>query len=368
MNIDQWPLFDWVKTYSDLGWHRTGTTIDTQTLDWVSDLATELGGQVKFCPYEFSFYSADVKATDFHIEALYYSFAGEGNASAYAIERLEFDAQHGDFSIKTSIAGFVQKAKKSGAKALVLATGDSKSELVAINRPPRDPGDFPVFLIAGKDFERLKDERPELQFKASLENNTSSNLLVEFGDFSLEKPPLMITTPVSGWYNCAGERGTGLAIAISVASKIGRDYPVILLCPSGHELGYFGAEKFVEFFDTPLKAVLHIGSCVAVKEDPCAVLTARSNLTPAVFNRMAKIVAVARTELERPADPLDRYQWFGEAECWASSAVPMISVAGTFGAFHTLSDTAELATGPDILGEREAVFMAIANELVENDL
>ncbi len=368
MSKDPWPLFEWVKSYADLGWHRTGTAVETQTFDWVAGLATELGGQVEYCPYEFPFYKADVSALGFHIEALYYSFVGEEKTGAYAIERLGFDEQHGDSSISASIAGLVQKAKQGGAEAIVLATGDRKSELVAVNRPPRDPGDLPVFLVAGKDFEPLKGERPELRYSASVESKTSRNISIKFGDFSLERPPLMITTPLSGWFNCAGERGTGLAIALSVAAKVGRNYPVFLLCPTGHELGYFGAEKFTEEFDVPLKAVLHIGSCVAVKEKAQAVLTARSNLKPNVFNKMAKVVAQAGTELERPADPLDRYHWFGEAECWASSGIPMISLAGTSGAFHTLNDTAELATDPDILRKREGVFLAVANQLVENDI
>jgi len=366
------PLYDWVKAYCDFGWHRTGTMVEENTLVWLGDLITQLGGQVEHHSYEFPYYEATVEtaieASGIHLEALYYSHIGEGTASSYLVERLGFDEQHGEAAIAQAISKFTKKAKQLDADALVLATGNDHSSLVAVNQAPTDPGEFPIFLAAGRDFQMLRNEQPQITFSASVKDKGSRNLIACFGDFSTGKPPLMITTPVSGWFSCAGERGTGLAIALSVASRVGENHPAMLLCPTGHELGYFGAERFAENFDLPLKAILHIGSCVAIKEDPSALLTARSNATSGIFQNVAEITDKAGVQLERPAEPLNRYFWYGEAECWASSGIPMVSIAGASHTFHTIDDLPEQATDQSILLQKEAMFLSIARELLENNL
>ena len=363
MSEEKHPLLDWVKTYADLGWHRTGTDVDRNTFDWLFKEVLELDGRPKEQSYEFPFYSFEVKAAGFHIEPLYYSFEGEGEAINYLIERLDFDKDHGDDYVKQSVEVLARKAQSEGADGLVLLTGDENSNLVAINQTPKSPGALPIFLLAGKDHERFLVEKPLIKFSCSLSSKASRNLVAEFGDFSTGAPPLMVTTPMSGWFTCAGERGTGLAIALSVAAEIGQIYPVLLLCPSGHELGYWGAHRFAENFDGELKAILHIGSCAAIKIEADPMMVARSNLQQQTFDCVSEIMFGNALTLERPSDPLDPKSWFGEAECWAPKAMPMVSVAGLSRDFHQISDTSDRSTNQQALDERLEIFKRVARAL-----
>lgn len=363
MSFSSFPLYQWVQDYADLGWHRTGTSVDQATVGWLADLVSSLEGQVEYFGYGFPKYDARVEVEEFHLEALYYSFIGEKVLKSYAVEPLTFDEHHDAASLQRKIDGFATEAKAQGLDGLVLATGDDQSGLVAINQEPGEPGKLPIALVAGKDYQRLRSKRPAIRFEASINNAKSANLLARFGDASDQRSPIMITTPMSGWFTCAGERGTGLVIAVVIASFIAKSHPVVLLCPSGHELGYLGAERFVECFEGKLKAILHIGSCVAVRKSACSRMTARSNLQPAEHSAVAEQLSGCGIELKRPLDPLNRRDWFGEAECWASAGIPMVSVAGTSHDFHTIDDLPERATDKVVLEERAEMFLSIAKML-----
>ena len=80
------------------------------------------------------------------------------------------------------------------------------------------------------------------------------------GDFSR---PVVVTTPLSGWFHCAGERGTGIAIALELAEGLARSYPVMVVGATGHELDYLGAKRYLEGISIRPAAVIHLGASVA---------------------------------------------------------------------------------------------------------
>jgi hypothetical protein len=227
-------LYDQVVSFSALGWHRTGSDVEEAAALWLQNLIEALGGTVGRQTYSFPEYSCEICSAEFHLEPLYYSWTGDILSSSIYVAALNFDEQHSDANIKAEIDRSKTAAHEAGSDILVLLTGGDDGDLIAINQPPKQPGEMPVLIAAGKDRDLLLKQRPEIFIKASIENRQSRNLIARFGDFSSGKAPLLITTPLSGWFNCAGERGTGLAIAMSVAETTGREHPVILLCPTGH--------------------------------------------------------------------------------------------------------------------------------------
>jgi len=64
-----------------------------------------------------------------------------------------------------------------------------------------------------------------------------------------DMPPLVITTPRSGWWQCASERGGGLACWLETMRAIAHAGPkrdCLFLACSGHELGFLGIDAYID--------------------------------------------------------------------------------------------------------------------------
>jgi hypothetical protein len=75
------------------------------------------------------------------------------------------------------------------------------------------------------------------------------NVTAEVGGSRSDLEPLVIMTPRSGWWQCASERGGGLAcwleaIRVVADGKPARDCFFVAL--SGHELGGLGIDAYME--------------------------------------------------------------------------------------------------------------------------
>jgi hypothetical protein len=60
--------------------------------------------------------------------------------------------------------------------------------------------------------------------------------------------PVVVTTPRSGWWHCASERGGGIAAWLEVARTVAAASPrrdVWFVAFSGHELGHYGLDEFL---------------------------------------------------------------------------------------------------------------------------
>jgi hypothetical protein len=83
---------------------------------------------------------------------------------------------------------------------------------------------------------------------------------------------LVVSTPRSGWYGCAGERGPGVAAWLWLArwaSQAVQTHNLAFVCNTGHEYEYLGAAAALETF-TPKPADtlfwLHLGANAAARD------------------------------------------------------------------------------------------------------
>ena len=90
-----------------------------------------------------------------------------------------------------------------------------------------------------KDSQRVGKTLPKSRFQQQ-PGSDSPNIVARFRSADSTDQALVLTTPVSGWFNCAGERGCGIAIALILAEKLSAHCNVDLLLASGHELGFAG--------------------------------------------------------------------------------------------------------------------------------
>jgi len=174
------------------------------------------------------------------------------------------------------IARRVQAVLDGGASAVIIVTTGPTGEALALNAPVDKPlFDRPVAVMAPKDAgpflqAAVRGEaatlrvtgrsfrRPAFNVTASLDNGAARTLV--------------ISTPRSGWFSCAGERGSGMATWLMLVRwAAGSRLPVniALVATSGHEYENAGGEHFIhELAPKPDKTALwvHLGANVAARD------------------------------------------------------------------------------------------------------
>lgn len=179
-------------------------------------------------------------------------------------------------TIKGEVERRVAAAIAAGAEAVVLVTTGPTGEAIALNTPPGKPlFDRPVAVMAPKDAE---------PFLAAAENGGVATL--RMGGRSFRRPAfnvtarldrgaaktLVLSTPRSGWFGCAGERGSGLAVWMLLSAWAARTRMPInlaLVATSGHEYEYAGGEHYIAHVaPKPAETALwvHVGANVAARD------------------------------------------------------------------------------------------------------
>jgi len=81
-----------------------------------------------------------------------------------------------------------------------------------------------------------------------------------------------VSTPRSGWFGCAAERGPGVAVWLDLArwaAKAMPDHDLAFVCNTGHEYEYLGASEAMKQIAPPPAATrfwLHLGANVAARD------------------------------------------------------------------------------------------------------
>ena len=177
------------------------------------------------------------------------------------------------------VARPLAEAVRRGALGVVLVTTGPTGEAIALNVTTHRPAvERPVALLAPKDAQPF--------VAAAAEGRTATLTLDGDGGRGARRPAynliarldrkapktLMISTPRSGWFGCAAERGSGLAVWLRLAQWLARSHPEVnveFLATSGHEYEYLGGEQFLAEAAPPPAATrlwVHIGASAAARD------------------------------------------------------------------------------------------------------
>jgi hypothetical protein len=173
---------------------------------------------------------------------------------------------------------------------------------------------------------------------------------------------LVITTPLTGWFSCAGERGTGVAVLLDVVGHLAGTVPVTVIGTTGHEIDGAGLRAALDTGSIPDGPILHLGASFAATGTDGTTLTdrwwCRSSATGSSFERIRRATkALSRTvEYTASGPTAEPGTWIGEAALWCHRVDLMCSIAGTFPRFHTPSDLPAVSTSPALL--RDAIELA----------
>ncbi|RYY24582.1 MAG: twin-arginine translocation signal domain-containing protein [Sphingomonadales bacterium] len=170
----------------------------------------------------------------------------------------------------------ITAAFAAGAKAVVAITNGPSGKVIALNADGRKPMFAgPVALLAPKDAApfldgALRKAEATLHLLGEGGRRPASNFI---GRIDRGKSRwLVVSTPRSGWYICAGERGGGIAAWLWLArwgSKALKDFNLAFVCNTGHEYENLGAAEALEA-TAPKPADthfwLHLGANVASRD------------------------------------------------------------------------------------------------------
>jgi hypothetical protein len=286
-------LFDDVVHYFEMGIHRTGSAVDYQASDWIESRLASVGLDTRRQTWSVRQYFLEDVAVrcgtqDLEAFPIWYSPATGPDgltAGLSLIDDPDCPGCSGDtIGLVTSPrdAGWWQVFRGSlaeGKLRAVLAVYPDLTPWGMIQAQNVDPSNVgrdlpvPVLQIRASDLAVYQAaiqsaSAVTIQLQASVREDTPAHNVMAVKPGGPEW--IVISTPSSGWFTCAGERGPGIAIFLALAEWASRRrtrYSYLFTANSGHELGFWGARQLHEGGHLPspteTRAWLHLGASIA---------------------------------------------------------------------------------------------------------
>lgn len=269
------PIDD-VITYEAFGDHRTGTDADVETAQWLAARLSASGFDTRRRPFAvnlFALEGASVTAGGREIEAF----------PLWPATELRLHGKLGDddialvtlpYSANATLASSAYRTPlvtaAGRARAIVAITEGPTNEIIALNVESDHPLAVPTLLVGGRDGEYLRaasrdQQAARLQVSGrSLESAAYNVIAARSG----RGPTIVVSTPISGWFGCAGERGAGIAVFLALAAwaRSGLANPLVFVATSGHEFEGLGSRNLFEHDMPPPENTalwLHLGANLA---------------------------------------------------------------------------------------------------------
>ncbi|HZM91541.1 MAG TPA: hypothetical protein VFF31_33780 [Blastocatellia bacterium] len=377
-------LYEDVISYYNLGDHRTASQVDLRTSQWLVDQLRSAGLKATFQSFplrQFSVRQTRLLIGEQPIRAfpLWYprstgekpiigvlkpfELNSESRSLKNNIALVSFPASAGAAMQEGSVhSRLILSAATAGATAVVAVTESATREIIALNSPAgAEPWPIPVILVGQRD---------EPALIAAAKSATRTSLLLDGQDDSgasaknviarvnQGKDLIVVSTPQSGWFRCAGERGPGIAMFLGLArwaSKRPTGASFLFVSTSGHELGGLGMQVFLkDLAPSPERVLcwLHLGAGIATylweetaaglkrlrEPDSKRLLMSRPDLVPLLTSTFAGIPGLTPT--------IDRA--VGEYEFMLKAGYRVFGIAAGHRFHHTPADSPE-TTGPEIL-------------------
>ncbi len=287
-------LFADVKAYAEAGNKQSGGAGDRWTADWVARRLDAAGFSVERQSFNVPWFETErcelviddlripllaqplgIETADDGIDApLRLAETSARLDGAIAVVRLS----HRRWSslIDRAVREPLADAFTRGAAAVILVTTGPSGEALLLNTPADAPlSDKPLALLAPK--------RSAPVVEAARHGRSARLVLMGRGGVRpadnvvgrrvrAGRPWLAVSTPRSGWTDCAGERGPGIAIWLALADWMPRffsEHSLLFVCNSGHEYENLGASHIIEKVGPPPAETdfwLHLGANVATRD------------------------------------------------------------------------------------------------------
>ena len=288
-----------VKAYDAQGDHRTATTVDNMSAEWLMEEIRRAGLEPSLEPFgvtRIDPLSCHLRVAGRRIEGLplfdaAFTDAGgiQGTLGLLGDDTDIAVVETDPFTLvepRRELGGALAQARRSRHKGIVILTRGSRSGLFLLNAPSyRAPFGPPALQISSAETELLLEQarqRATVELVVNVRTAASQafNVTARVAGSEPDLAPLVVTTPRSGWWQCASERGGGLAcwletISVLAAARPARD--CLFAAFSGHEIGFLGIDAYLVTRANLVKrasAWIHIGANIGAPRQPNLVQVA----------------------------------------------------------------------------------------------
>jgi hypothetical protein len=374
----QQRIADVIRTYEEQGWHRTGTTVDHISGDWLANEVRELGlapMREEFSLSRVDPVSASVVVNGRKIEGLPFFDGGFTTAAGVRgrLGTLESEAPIGLTDIPPNAAqtGALGDARRHNRhQAIIVITRGARSGFCPSNAESfLRPFGPPVLQVASEEAPFLGDcarQGLEAVLTAHVERvqGQAFNVVAAVSGTSKSMAPLVVMTPRSGWWWCASERGGGLACWLEIMRAMRDARPVrdvLFVASSGHELGHLGIDTFIERRPGVVpgaRAWIHLGANIGAAQGPGTIVQASDD---AMESMMAEAMGKVGLRIDQriPRGTVPR----GEAENVHRGSGRYISIIGNNDLFHNTNDRGPKAVDLNAIERFASAFAMIATSL-----
>jgi hypothetical protein len=367
-----------LERHSSFGNKRSATTGDLKTAEWISERLRTFGYKVDSHEFPAPFLversvrlSTEGMSLDVYPQTPAATTSAKGVTGRLALIRTTADAMNTKGRIaflvlssarhaalgkgNAGIGGTIQAAAAAGALGVVIVTTGPSGEAILLNAPEDQVMPVPVAIMAPKNakpFQEAAAAGADATFTldGDATHRNSTNLI---GRLERGRRWIVISTPRSGWFDCVGERGTGTAVFLELASWAIDRFPnhsIHLVNAGAHEYYFAGSHKVMDLAPPPESTDIwaHVGATVAARDadesgpalrmlnsaDPQRSVMATTNLNAAVAEGFRGIPELERAQPVRAdAGELSVFTDRGYSRCFA--------VLGLHRWLHTIADTLE---------------------------
>ncbi len=316
-----------IRTYYEFGVHRTAHPGDRRTGDWLAERFHALGLQTSGHTWrlrQFFLDEASIEDAQGRIPAfpiwLPRATGPDGVRARLTLVEASTPATglggtiawlRPDDASEPSRQALERRALEAGAAAIVFATADrggtgllvaqnAERRYVDVERP------VPNLTFGSTDAERLrKSVGREVTLRLTGRMDAAATATSVVGRLIRRQDAdwIVVSTPSSGWFTCAGERGPGIAALLALAEwAVARTDSLnyLFVATSGHELDYLGARLVHEAQLAPppekTRAWLHLGASIATPpwHEVNGTLRPTDRVTTGTLQASAELVPVMR--------------------------------------------------------------------------
>ena len=371
-----------IETYDGQGIHRTGTIVDNASADWLRQLANVAGGEAHLSA--FALRQVDIRAAYLEVDGTRIEgvplFDGGFTGDTGIVGTLGLADSNADIALVTiNSAGIgtegrgLDSVRRSTAhRAIVAVTATETPGLTLSNAGSfANPYGIPVLQVASEHQARLAElaaRGARVTYVAAVNRNPSEamNVVVTVAGRRSDLPPLVVMTPRSGWWQCAAERGGGLACwmesirAVSAAKPV---RPAIFIASSGHELGHYGLDAFLKERPTLIKdaaAWIHLGANIGAAGGQTRLQASDDEIEGRMVRALEEANAAVRQRVPRGTVPA------GEARNIHVGGGRYVSLLGSGTFFHTQQDRWPAAVDLDAVTRYAQAVSSLAVTIVSS--